>query len=96
MRWRTVQQWPQDRVTMLGGMKPVSPRVRSATRPLGRITRWVMLPLFRDKRSQPSGGNCNALGREEWQLSTTEAQPFGVGSWEAKSKLPGLACDLAA
>lgn len=42
-------------------MKPVSPSVRRATLPLGRITKWVMLPLLRDRRSQPSGGNCSAL-----------------------------------
>lgn len=52
---------PQDRVILSGGMNPVSPRVLSATRPLGRMTRWVMLPLLRERRSQPSGGNCRAL-----------------------------------
>lgn len=55
---------PQEREILSGGMNPVSPRVLSATRPSGRTTRWVMLPLLSDRRSQPSGGNCSALGRE--------------------------------
>lgn len=49
------------RVSLSGGMKPASPRARSATRPLGRMVSHVMLPLFRPIRSQPSGGNCRAL-----------------------------------
>lgn len=51
----------QPRVIFSGGMNPVSPSMRRATRPLGRMTKWVMLPLLRDIRSHPSGGNCNAL-----------------------------------
>lgn len=51
---------PQEREILSGGMNPVSPRVLSATRPSGRTTRWVMLPLLSDRRSQPSGGNCSA------------------------------------
>lgn len=52
---------PQEREILSGGMNPVSPRARRATRPSGRTTRWVMLPLLRERRSQPSGGNCSAL-----------------------------------
>ena len=52
---------PQEREILSGGMNPVSPRVLRATRPSGRTTRWVMLPLLRERRSQPSGGNCSAL-----------------------------------
>lgn len=58
-------QRPQEREILSGGMKPVSPRALSATRPSGRTTRWVMLPLLRERRSQPSGGNCSALGGGE-------------------------------
>lgn len=54
-------QWPQEREILSGGMKPVSPRALSATRPSGLTTRCVMLPLLRERRSQPSGGNCSAL-----------------------------------
>lgn len=55
----------QVRVILSGGMKPVSPSVRSATLPFGRITKWVILPLLRDMRNQPSGGNCNALVKKK-------------------------------
>lgn len=52
---------PQEREILSGGMNPVSPRALRATQPSGRTTRWVMLPLLRERRSQPSGGNCRAL-----------------------------------
>ncbi|KAG9339643.1 hypothetical protein JZ751_023535 [Albula glossodonta] len=51
--------------TLSGGMNPESPSVLSATRPLGRIVSQVMLPLLRPILSQPSGGNCRALGEAE-------------------------------
>lgn len=57
---RAARHGPQERDILSGGMNPVSPRALSATRPSGRTTRWVMLPLLRDRRSQPSGGNCSA------------------------------------
>ncbi len=48
-------------VSLGAGMWPQSPSVRNATRPLGRITTCVILPLCREILSQASGGNCNAL-----------------------------------
>lgn len=55
----------QVRVSLSGGMNPASPRVRRATRPLGRMVSHVMLPLFKPMRNQPSGGNCRALRTED-------------------------------
>lgn len=61
----------QEREILSGGMNPVSPRALSATQPSGRTTRWVMLPLLRERRSQPSGGNCSALGRGGGRMASS-------------------------
>lgn len=71
---------PQEREILSGGMNPVSPRALSATRPSGRTTRWVMLPLLRERRSQPSGGNCSAL---------EEKERAGTGSSVTPQTFPG-------
>ena len=69
---------PQVRVSLSGGMNPVSPRARRATLPLGRMVSHVMLPLFRPIRSQPSGGNCRALWEqiEHKHLNTGTSGPL--------------------
>lgn len=77
------QSGPQEREILSGGMNPVSPRALRATRPSGRTTRWVMLPLLRERRSQPSGGNCSALRRRENVLGTGQ-----VGQVSTKLRVP--------
>lgn len=74
---------PQEREILSGGMNPVSPRALRATRPSGRTTRWVMLPLLRERRSQPSGGNCSALRRRKNVLETGQ-----VGQVSTKLRVP--------
>lgn len=56
----------------------MSPRVLSATRPSGRTTRWVMLPLLRERRNHPSGGNWSALW-EKGHTKTGLALPEASG-----------------
>lgn len=67
----------------------MSPRALSATRPSGRTTRWVMLPLLRERRSQPSGGNCSALGKKE-HARNGASEPTFLGLGPAPAGPSGL------
>lgn len=59
---------PQDWEILSRDMNPMSPRVLRATQPSGQTTRWVMLPLLRERRGQPSAGKCSTPPMVEWRM----------------------------